>query len=76
MVIRETYTFESTANGRKTRLQVFTQVSSLPLPRWLKRLILKLFVAKKLSDPYFALAQLMAQDGASGLVDASVQTVT
>jgi len=76
MVLRETYRFEPSIDGRETRLQVFTQIVSMPLPRWLKRLFIKLFVAQKLTFPYYALAQLIAKESVSETIDASAQPVT
>lgn len=62
MVIRETYRFEPILDGRKTRLHIFTQIVSMPLPRWLKRLLIKVFAARQLIMPYYAIAQLIAKE--------------
>jgi hypothetical protein len=76
LVLRETYKLEPTSNGRQTRLQVFTQIVSIPLPRWLKRIIVKLFVAQKLTTPYHAIAQLIVKEQAAETIDALTQPVT
>jgi hypothetical protein len=75
LVLRETYQFEPTADGQKTRLEVLTQIVTLPLPRWLKRIFVKLFVAKKLTMPYYAIAQLMAKESVPETLDITPQPV-
>lgn len=75
MVIRETYKLEPSADGSKTHLQVFTQIVTLPFPRWLKRLIIKLFVAKKLTTPYFAIVETIAEERAPEATEQFMQPV-
>lgn len=62
LVIRETHKLEPILDGRATRLHVFTHVVSMPLPRWVKRPLLKLFMSQKMSSPYYVIAQAIAEE--------------
>jgi hypothetical protein len=76
MVIRETYKFEPASDGQETQLQVFTQIVSLTLPRWLKRIIIKLFAAQKLNSPYYVAADFIKKERTSERIDPSTQPVS
>jgi hypothetical protein len=75
MVIRETYKFEPVFEKRETQLQIFTQVVSMPLPRWAKRIFLKVFMSRKLTTPYYAAAQFIAKERGSETIDPSIPAV-
>lgn len=74
-VIRETYKFEPILDGRGTRLHIFTQVVSMQLPRWVKRPLLKIFMSRKMTTPYYVAAQFIAKERASQTIDTSTQLV-
>jgi hypothetical protein len=75
MILRETYKLEPSPDSSKTRLQVITQIVSIPAPHWLKRPLVKFFVAKKLTTPYFAIAQTIANERAPEAMEQFMQPV-
>jgi hypothetical protein len=73
MALRETYQLEPISDGRMTRLQVRTQILSLPIPLWLKRPFIKLFLEQKLTQPYHAIAQIIREESAPESIERSPQ---
>lgn len=75
MVFRDTYKLESLSNNQGTRLHMYTNLVNVPLPQWIKRLLLKIMVSKFVLSNFQNTAQLIAEEMTSGAEDTAIQPV-
>jgi len=70
-ITRTTIQFEPISQGKGTRTRTCMQMLTMPLPRWLKRPLVKYMMSHAIAAWYGAVAQLLAKDAGAAVEPAA-----